>query len=147
MPFPNLHDLLDNNSLSYHLENTSFGVMLWDKQSTMIYCSPKAAAIFEGKPIDLLQKTFDFNLLTHENTQSISSLIAALASSQTNHNEGLTENMTKKGNIIYCQWYNSILKDDHGQVIHILSLCKDVTSKVATELSFQKREHQLSLAF
>jgi signal transduction histidine kinase len=50
-----------------------------------------------------------------------------------NRNLSLNRNYTKDGKIIYCEWYNSVLKDEQGNVITILSLVHDVTERKIAE--------------
>ena len=52
------------------------------------------------------------------------------------HNEGTNntyENITKDGQTILCQWYNTPLVDEHGIVIGIASLVEDITEQNKTE--------------
>ena len=36
-------------------------------------------------------------------------------------------NIRKNGKIIFCEWYNSVLKDENGNATGIMSLVQDVT--------------------
>jgi PAS domain S-box-containing protein len=42
-------------------------------------------------------------------------------------------NYTKDGSILYCEWYNSVLHDDHGKLVSVLSLVLDVTARKLAE--------------
>ncbi|MCU7550108.1 PAS domain S-box protein [Chitinophagaceae bacterium LB-8] len=148
MALPELHDLIDTFSLSYHLENTPFGVILWDGNMKVVYCSKRAAAMLGCAPDELLQKPINLYQFVHEeDAAGVAALVAEITSGRTNHNESLNRNLTKDGKVIYCQWYNSAQKDNGGKVINILSLIHDVTSQVETQLALKKSQHQLSLAF
>ena len=93
MPSPNLHDLIDPASLTFHLENTSFGVMLWDVDAKLIYCSQKATAILGYSPDDLLQTPVDLlELVYAEDIPAVSDLIDEITSGRTAHNENLNRN-------------------------------------------------------
>jgi two-component system, NarL family, sensor kinase len=148
MAIPNLHELIDAGSLTYHLENTPFGVMLWDANMKLIYCSKEAAAKFGCAPHDLLEKPINLLQFVHEDdAPSVAKLITDITSGHTSHNESLNRNLSLDGSIIYCQWYNSALKDEHGKVVNILSLFQDVTSQIETQVALKKSQQQLSLAF
>lgn len=148
MELPNLYDLIDTVSLSYHLENTPFGVILWDNQMNLVYCSKRAAAMFGFTPQELLQKQGDLlNFVHEEDATAVAAIIAEITSGRTGHNESLNRNLKKDGSFIYCQWYNSALKDDRGNVINILSLCQDVTSQMETQFSLGKSQQRLSIVF
>ena len=52
------------------------------------------------------------------------------------HNEGTQKtykNITKDGQIILCQWYNTPLVDEDGVVIGIASLVEDITEQQKSE--------------
>ena len=42
-------------------------------------------------------------------------------------------NYTKHGSVLHCEWYNSVLNDEHGQIVSVLSLVLDVTSRELAE--------------
>src|SRR4030095_4624941 len=42
-------------------------------------------------------------------------------------------NYTKDGSILYCEWYNSVLLDDSGKLVSVLSLVLDVTARTLAE--------------
>src|SRR5271168_5091037 len=46
---------------------------------------------------------------------------------------GLSENLTKDGRIILCQWRNTPLLDANGKVIAIMSMAQDVTEAMRTQ--------------
>jgi two-component system, NarL family, sensor kinase len=144
----NLPESIDTKTLFYHLENTPFGVMLWDRQLRLEYCSKKAAKIFHCEPDDLQDKPFNLVQFVHpDDAAAVSALISDISSGRTMHSQSLNRNLTEDGKVIYCQWYNSALKDEKGKIINVLSLFQDVTDQIQTQLALQKSEHQLSLAF
>lgn len=44
MAVPELHELIGADTLTKHLENMPFGMMLWDQHMKLVYCSKDAAA-------------------------------------------------------------------------------------------------------
>src|SRR6267154_6403799 len=45
----------------------------------------------------------------------------------------MNRNYTKDGKVVFCEWYNSVLRDEQGKVLTILSLALDVTERRKTE--------------
>jgi signal transduction histidine kinase/ActR/RegA family two-component response regulator len=45
------------------------------------------------------------------------------------HGVQRNRNYTKDGSVLYCEWYNSVLHDEHGQLVSVLSLVLDVTDR------------------
>lgn len=142
------HDLIDPASLTYHLENSPFGFIIWNSRLQMTYCSKAAAALFGCQPAELLEQPMDlFKFVHSDDAPSVAAVIAEITSGTHSHNESLNRNVSKDGTVIYCHWYNSALKDEQGQVINILSLVQDVTQQVETELALTKSREQLSLVY
>jgi len=42
-------------------------------------------------------------------------------------------NYTRAGSVLFCEWYNSVLHDDHGKLVSVLSLVLDVTARKSAE--------------
>lgn len=148
MTHPNLHEVIDAASLSKLLENTPLGIMLWDRQLKLVYCSKRAAAVFACLQQELVGESFDLLELVHQDDiETVKALMRAITSGRISHNESVNRNLTKEGKVIYCQWYNSALMDEQGNVINVLSLFQDVTAQVEIQQALQKSEQQLSLAF
>jgi PAS domain S-box-containing protein len=144
----NLHQLIDNLSLSYHLENTPFGVILWDDQLNLVYCSKTAAALFDCSPEDVMQASIEFERIVHkDDNEIVAKQINEIMSGRSTHNQSMNRNVTKQGRIIYCQWYNSALKNEAGKLINILSLFQDITPQVETQEALQQSEQRLSTVF
>jgi PAS domain S-box-containing protein len=143
-----IKEIINNLSLTYHLENSSIGIILWNRNLEMIYCSPKGQEIFQWETDLYLNKPFPLEDFVYaEDLNKVNELVAEITSGRVLHSQGINRNLTASGNVIYCQWYNSALKDDAGNVVNILSLVQDVTEQMQTSLSLQASEHQLSLMF
>ena len=42
-------------------------------------------------------------------------------------------NYTRDGSVLFCEWYNSVLRDDRGKLVSVLSLVLDVTARQSAE--------------
>src|SRR6201988_2679454 len=49
--------------------------------------------------------------------------------------QGITRNRnyTREGSILYCEWYNSVLRDERGKLVSVLSVVLDVTARQSAE--------------
>ncbi|SHF14676.1 PAS domain S-box-containing protein [Cnuella takakiae] len=147
MNHPGIPEILAQSQLYYHLENTSFGMLLWDDQQKLVFCSKKAAELFECTPESLIANDFNLSDLVYaEDIDRVSSLIADLSSGRAIQNSMVNRNVTKKGKIIYCQWYNSVLKNELGKIINILSFFHDITTEIETRMALEKSQQKLSVA-
>jgi len=49
------------------------------------------------------------------------------------HGVQRNRNYTRDGSILFCEWYNSVLHDDRGKLVSVLSLVLDVTARQSAE--------------
>jgi PAS domain S-box-containing protein len=149
MSAPHLHEIIDNLSLTYHLEHSSLGILLLNSEMELVYCSARAEAIFgweNGR--SPLHKKFTLTGFVHPDDEAqVSAKLDEITSGKLQHNQSLNRNLAASGEVVFCQWYNSALKDAGGAVMNILSLMQDVTEQMQTNLLLQAHEQQLSVVF
>ena len=122
--------------LTYHVENTPLAVIEFDKNLFIKRWSKRAEEIFGWNSSEALGKNVydaDFPIIYKEDIPEVDTINEQLMKGIVNRNLSLNRNYTKDGNIIYCEWYNSVLKDDQGNVITILSLVHNVTERKIAE--------------
>ncbi|HMH34981.1 MAG TPA: MEDS domain-containing protein [Puia sp.] len=122
--------------LSYHVENTPLAVIELDKDLYITRWSKGAEKIFGWKGSEVLGKNVydpDFPIIYEEDKQAVDKINEQLMKGIVNSNLSLNRNYTKDRNLIYCEWYNSVLKDESGNVITILSLVHNVTERKKAE--------------
>jgi diguanylate cyclase (GGDEF)-like protein/PAS domain S-box-containing protein len=130
------HDALGRalDEIETHIENTPLALVEWSADMRVKRWSPQAAAIFGWSPGEVLGHTAgDFGLVHAESLESVRAHIGQLSQGNERRNRILSRNMTKDGRVIWCQWYNSALYDDHGRLTSILSLAEDVTARMDAE--------------
>jgi len=123
-------------SLSYHVENTPLAVIEFDKDLVVKRWSKRAEEIFGWKASEALGKNIyddDFCIIYKEDLSAVDTINKELTKGAVDWNLSLNRNYTKEGSVIYCEWYNSVLKDERGNVITILSLVHNVTERKRTE--------------
>lgn len=129
--------------LSYHVENTPLAVIEFDRDLTITRWSGRAEEIFGWKASEAIGKNvYDpgFRIIYQEDMKDVGRVNNELSKGTVNRNLSLNRNYTKNGQVIHCEWHNSVLRDDEGKVITILSLVHDVTER-------NKAEQNLSRSF
>jgi PAS domain S-box-containing protein len=129
--------------LALHLNNTIIGVIEWNKDFKVEYWNPAAEKIFGYSKEEALGKSgYELIIpeyLTHEISQVWNSLIQKKESFfYTN------ENKTSDGRIITCEWTNTPLVNDDGEITGIMAMANDITSRVRSEGDKQKLQEQLA---
>jgi PAS domain S-box-containing protein len=83
-------------------------------------------------------------LVDQEDRQQVDGLIAALLTGQADRNKSLNRNRSKGGGLMWCEWYNSVLRDDQGALVSVLSIAMDVTERQALEASLREQAARLA---
>ncbi len=136
---------LSERKLSFHLDNTVIAVIEWNNELKVEYWNPAAEKIFGYTKDEVLGKSL-FDLIIPDNAtseifQEWKNLIFKKESfSCTN------ENRTSSGRIITCEWTNTPLVDDFGNITGIMSMVNDITSRIRSEDDRQKLQEQLAQA-
>ncbi len=120
--------------LSSHFENTPLAVIEWDSKLQLRRWSPQAERIFGWTEAELLGRQLDSWRFTVEgDTEQASTVMDRLIRQREPRASSLHRNYRKDGRIIWCEWYNSCLRDENDELVSVLSLAQDVTTRVLAE--------------
>ena len=142
-------DQLTNTlSLTYHIENTPLGCIVLNKQDRVMHWSARAMEIFGWEAEEVKDKNvFELPFIFPGDEQLVKTTVRNLKEGSLQRNQVLNRNYTKSGEVIYCEWYNSSLRDEEGEVISILCLVQNVTERKKAEQGLAKSQQQLSLIY
>jgi PAS domain S-box-containing protein len=132
--------------LSYHFENTPLAVIELNKDLFIKRWSKRAEEIFGWKAAEALGKNVydpDFPIIYIEDIPAVDRINEQLMKGIVDRNLSHNRNYTKNGKVIYSEWYNSVLRDEQGNVITILSLVHDVTERKKTEDTLQQSYEEI----
>ncbi len=120
--------------LTSHFENSPLAVIEWESDFRVSHWSESAERLFGWTAAEVLGKHVnDWHFVFDEDAGAVAQLThrqrigVELLGVQRNRN------YTKKGSILYCEWYNSVLQDESGQLVSVLSLVLDVTARKLAE--------------
>jgi len=119
---------LAEQRLSNHLNQSPLAVIEWDENFTVLKWSPKAQEIFGWTEKEAVGKSVEEMRLIHQEDKGVVGEVMEELSARHMGNQSLNKNLTKDGEVIYCQWYNSVVKNDGGSVVLIMSLVQNVTA-------------------
>lgn len=124
--------------LSLHFQQTPLGVIEWDGDFRVTRWNPAAEHIFGYAEGEALGR-HAIELIVPENArQEVEKVWAGLAKNEGGR-RSTNSNVTKDGRIIECEWYNTPLTDDAGNVIGAASLVQDVTAAKRYESELEHR--------
>ena len=120
--------------LRFHVENTPLAVIEWDSDFRISRWTPAAERLFGWRADEVLGKRVtDWRFVFQEDAEAV----ARVTDRQRRGVEGLgvlrNRNYTKDGALLHCEWYNSVLHDESGGLVSVLSLVLDVTARVLAE--------------
>jgi PAS domain S-box-containing protein len=117
--------------LRIHFEHTPLAVVEWDTQLRITEWSPSAERVFGYSRNEVLGR--DASFLVPSALREHIDRIGQEILNQEGGTRSTNDNLTKDGRTISCEWYNTPLVDESGQVLGVASLVQDVTERVALE--------------
>ncbi len=120
--------------LAFHVESSPLAVIEWDSDFRVSRWSASAERLFGWKAEDVIGK--------HVNEWQFvfADDVDAVALVTNRQREGVevqgvqrNRNYTREGSVLFCEWYNSVLRDDRDQLVSVLSLVLDVTAREKAE--------------
>ncbi len=116
--------------------------VLWDRQCRITDWNRRAEEMFGWRREEVLGKNFfDFLVPGEERGRGediVDSLLARKLPSR-----GIRRNLTRQGEVILCEWNNSIQYDREGEVKGALSLGLDVTERQRAREELEKSAEQI----
>jgi PAS domain S-box-containing protein len=120
--------------LTYHLENSPLAVVEWDSDFRVSRWSESAEALFGWKAEEVLGKHVEeWSFVFDEDITAVESLTARQREGVEVQSVLHNRNYTKDGVVLYCEWYNSVLHDETGKLVSVLSLVLDTTARKRAE--------------
>ncbi|MGB6301257.1 MAG: PAS domain S-box protein [Rivularia sp. (in: cyanobacteria)] len=133
--------LASRQRLGLLVEQTPLAVIEWDTDFKVQEWNKAAERIFGYTKQEAMENNFEF-IVSQTGTQQIHHLKSGLLS-QKGGTRIVTENITKDGKTIICEWYNNPLVAVNSQVFGVASLVVDITERERTQATLQEQEQFL----
>ena len=133
--------------LFFHLENSPMAFIEWDNKIRPKTWSQRAEKIFGWTEKEATSKQLNWFSKVYEEDLPLAKKTAnELIAGKVEKNHVQHRNYTRDGRVIWCEWFNSVLRDDDGKVISILSLIQDITERKKAEENLRRNEMRLNEA-
>lgn len=114
--------------LSLHIQQTPLAVIEMDMDMVITQWNVSAEKIFGYSYKEALGTNIS-ELIVPERIRTRVQKIVDDMSSKDGGTHSINENLTKSGAPIFCEWFNTPLVDDNGNVIGFASLAQDITER------------------
>jgi PAS domain S-box-containing protein len=120
--------------LTSHLENSPLAVVEWDSDFRVSRWTESAEALFGWKAEEVLGKHVnEWRFVFSEDVNAVELVTDRQRSGLEVQGVLHNRNYTKDGSVVHCEWYNSVLHDDNGNLVSVLSLVLNVTARKKAE--------------
>jgi two-component system sensor kinase FixL len=135
---------LAHDKLMFHVEHTPLAVFEWDKDWRLTRWAGRAEAIFGWSADELLGKTWaEWDFVHPEDMDQVVAIAQELVEGRARSNICRNRNFAKDGRVVHCVWFNSVLHDEQGRVLSMLSFVQDVTEQVHAKAALQQLNAEL----
>lgn len=129
--------------LLLHIQQTPLAYIEWDifhkPFQKALRWNPAAEKIFGYSEAEALKANICELIVPKEYYANITHVWQAMLAGKYQM-QNINENMTKSGQLITCEWHNTLLKDENNQVIGLVSLGQDITKRQQAEIALRESE-------
>ena len=135
-----------HEKLSYHINNTPLGVVEFNMNLQIIQWSKRASEIFGWTKEELIDQENVVDALVYKDDIAIVRQ-AIINIVEKKYDNGVIQlrNKNKKGQVIYCEWYNSVLKDVEGNVTGLIAMVHDITNRKEIQKELEDSNERFNL--
>ncbi|NQZ09450.1 MAG: PAS domain S-box protein, partial [Algicola sp.] len=137
---------LSRQKLALHVQNTPLGLIECDSDMLVTQWNPAAEQIFGFSEKEAMGHRVDELIIAAEVRPQVKEAWDKVINAKDGY-RSTNQNITKTGNYITCEWYNTPLVNDDGMVIGVASLVQDVTKKLASQKDLKDSEASFRALF
>ncbi len=117
-----------------YIDNSPMAAIEWDSNFIVTRWAGEAEMIFGWSPAETIGKPImDLGIIYEEDLPIVLRTMERLAEGTSKYVISVNRNHTKSGQIILCEWHNSVLADARGKMVSVLSLVLDITERKRME--------------
>ncbi|MFB8791892.1 MAG: PAS domain S-box protein [Potamolinea sp.] len=127
--------------LRFHVENSPLAVIEFNNEFKVQHWSKQSENIFGWEAEEVLnQRLDDWQFVYEEDNPLVQQHMKRLLDGSKPYIISTNRNYTKNGSVINCEWYNSALLNQSGELVSVLSFALDVTERTRTEEALKASE-------
>lgn len=126
--------------LRLHIQQAPLAVIEWDREFVVTGWNPAAENMFGYSKEDAIGQNAFALIVPLDVRSEVNGVWQKLLSNQPVAHQ-INENINKAGETLVCEWYNTPLVDEGGQVIGVASFVDDISQRVRAE----EKDHEQQL--
>ena len=124
--------------LQMQIDRMPIGHIVWNSDLIIQTWNPAATEIFGYSENEMVGEHLYDSIFHNTNEQGARATLNHMISDNSDsHN--IYENITKEGNIILCEWTNTTLQENDGNMVTTLSMVQEITERVKNEETIWKQ--------
>ncbi len=127
--------------LNLHIQQTALGVIEWNQDFQITEWNPAAERIFGFSKEEAIGKLGQDLIVPEDGREDVARIWGKIVDT-VEPIRSINENITKSGERIICEWFNTPLADKKGHVIGAASLVQDVTLRESIKESIRESEEK-----
>ncbi len=131
-----------NQRLNLLIERMPIGCILWTPQFTVNMWNPTAESIFGFSAKEMMGKE-PYGTIVPEEVRSVVEPIWSRILSGDKAAHSVNENITRQGETITCEWYNTPMFDASGRIVGAISMVQDISERKAAEDELERYRSNL----
>ena len=125
--------------LLLHRELSPVGIVEWNTEFEVLDWNPAAQRIFGYTKEEVLGQNISESILPVSAHKVVGKVWSELLDKK-GGTHSINENLTKDGGAILCEWHNTALVDDDGNIIGVTSLVENISERQKNEESLRQSQ-------
>ena len=122
-----------NERVSSHMENSPLTVMELNADLTIQHCSARVLQMFDLYPETLTGKPLLAVFGQGQDQEALKLAFDRLRSGVESRNRVESTHLRADGSSVHCEWFNSALTNEQGEVTSMMALVEDISTRVHAE--------------
>ena len=128
-----------HRQLTFHIENSPLATIEWDHNMQLTRWSNQAEQIFGWTAAEVLGKHWgDWPFVFDDDLAQVNAVATRLLDGTETSNVCCNRNYRKDGTVIDCEWYNSALLNQAGDLVSFHCLVQNVSDRKRAEAELQQ---------
>lgn len=133
-------------ALLSHLDGTSLALVESDRRGLVCSWSSQAEKLFGWSAEEVVGRHYSDWEFTHpDDVPRAEASLGRLLDRSESRNTCVLRSFTRDGRVVVCEWHNSVVLNDNGEIQSILRLAADITLEKKTEAALRSMAEGLEL--